>query len=178
MIKALQYYDETVLTFIQGLNHPVLDPVMVFFSKICDLGMIWVLIALILLSFKKHRKTGLFVLIALLISSIIGEGILKNWIQRARPFTAEDLLLIAPPSSFSFPSGHAMSSFAACGVLAHFLIKYKWSFYILGTLIAFSRLYLFVHYPLDVVCGILFGLLVGWGVIQIGTTHFEKRDKV
>ena len=98
---------------------------------------------------------------ALILSTILGEGILKHVVQRVRP--SEDIpavnLLIAKPLSYSFPSGHTASSFAVAGVLAKYFKDYAIEFLGLASLIAFSRLYLYVHYPTDVLAGIILGLI-------------------
>jgi undecaprenyl-diphosphatase len=110
---------------------------------------------------KKTRYISFIVLGALLLNALLGEVVLKNLIQRARPFagTTKESLLIAKPLSYSFPSGHTASSFAAAGVLSCYFKKYAPVFFILASLIAFSRLYLYVHYPTDVLGGIILGLI-------------------
>lgn len=91
------------------------------------------------------------------ISEILGEEILKHIFKRIRPSAVN--LLIAKPVSYSFPSGHATSSFAAAGVLVKYFKKYAFEFLSLASLIAFSRSYLYVHYLTDVLAGIVLGLI-------------------
>lgn len=118
---------------------------------------------LALLFFPKYRKWGIAMLCALLLTTLLGEGLLKHLIARPRPFMHyPDLaLLIPPPSTYSFPSGHSAASFAAAVVLFRCRRSFGIPALILAALIAFSRLFLFVHYPTDVLAGILLGTAVG-----------------
>ena len=107
--------DFEILNFIQThLRTPFLDD---FFSRIThlgDAGTIWILIAVILSFTKKYRKAGVGMLIAMLVTYILGDHIIKPLAGRARPFTHRDIeLLIPPPGQYSFPSGHTASSFCA-----------------------------------------------------------------
>lgn len=160
-MDILNNLDINILYLIREyLSNPILDEVMIYITTLGDKGFIWILIGLLLLVQKKYRKVGFILLMALLITTIMGEGILKNIIQRPRVFiTYPDIqILIKAPSSYSFPSGHTASSFAAAVVLGYYLKNWKFTFYTLASLIAFSRLYLFVHYPSDVLVGIALGV--------------------
>ena len=87
---------------------------------------------------------------------------MKPLIARTRPFDAnnlKDILLIKAPKDYSFPSGHTMASFAAATVLIYMNRKVGIVAMVLAVLIAFSRLYLYVHYPSDVFAGMIFGIL-------------------
>ncbi len=146
-----------------------MDSIMVLITKLGDRGLIWIIISIILLLSKKYKKIGITMIIALLLTSIIGEGLIKNIIQRPRVFNSIDdiKLIIKAPSSYSFPSGHTASSFAAAMVLGYYIKKYKYLFYFSAFLVAFSRLYLWVHYPSDIVGGIVFGIICGFVAIKI-----------
>lgn len=130
---------------------------------------------MILISIKKYRKEGIVLLSALVLATILGEGFLKHLIKRPRPFLEVQSikLLISKPSSYSFPSGHTTSSFAAAGVLGYYFKRYKVYFYTLAILISFSRLYLFVHYPSDVIAGTILGLFSSAVVLK-----FSNKRKV
>ena len=121
------------------LRNEFLDVIMPFISALGNAGIFWILLTLVLLIIPKTRKTGLASAIALLIMLVTGNMIMKPLVARLRPFTVNTAieLLIPPPLDFSFPSGHTF----AC--------------------IAFSRLYLYVHYPTDVFFGLIFGVLAG-----------------
>ncbi|WP_050608170.1 phosphatase PAP2 family protein [Clostridium niameyense] len=161
-MNFIQNIDISILNFIQEyLRNGFLDNFMPLITRLGDLGIIWVAISLILILSRKYRKIGLMCLGSLILSTIIGEGILKHTIQRSRPFVAVDniKLLVKAPTSFSFPSGHSFSSFAVATVIANKIKKYKIPVYILASLIVFSRLYLYVHYPSDVLVGVLLGIV-------------------
>ncbi|MCX4270597.1 MAG: phosphatase PAP2 family protein [Lachnospiraceae bacterium] len=136
-----------------------------FLSSLADRGMIWILFSLLLLSQKKTRTIGLAALFALICMLIIGNSCLKPLIARERPFIARPeklaYLLIAPPGEYSFPSGHTFSSFAAATTIALGNKKLGIFALILAATIGFSRLYLYVHFPTDVLGGMLLGILLG-----------------
>ncbi len=164
MIEIINKFDISILNFIRNnFSNEFMDKLMVVITALGDRGLIWIIIAIILLAIKKYRKIGIILLTSLLLTSLLGEGIVKNIIQRPRAFiTYPDIsILIKPPTSFSFPSGHTASSFAAAVVLGHYFKNWSFIFYFLAILIAFSRLYLFVHYPSDIIVGIILGVTCG-----------------
>lgn len=170
MTGILQNYDLQGLEFIQNnIQNPFLDSLFPIITFLGDKGMIWILISLFLLSSKRYRKTGLMVISALILATILGEGLLKNLIQRPRPFIDYPMfeLIILPPSGYSFPSGHTTSSFAAAGILSKNFKKFQTIFWVLAFAISFSRLYLLVHYPSDIIVGILVGLLCSLIILEI-----------
>lgn len=158
----IQTIDSNILFWIQNnLHNKFLDYFMSIITTLGDMGIIWILIAFALLFSKKYRTIGILTLSALLLNLILGEGILKNLIQRPRPFvTLEGLdIIITKPSSYSFPSGHTSSAFAAALMLGYYFKKYRWYLYIFAGLTAFSRIYLLVHYPSDILGGIMLGAI-------------------
>ncbi len=175
MISLLQNIDNSILLFIKNNMHGhMMDKAMVIITSLGNGGIMWIAIAVLLMINKKYRKIGVMALGALILSTILGEGILKHVVQRLRP--SADIpainMLIAKPLSYSFPSGHTTSSFAVAGVLAKYLKKYAIGFLVLASLIAFSRLYLYVHYPTDVVAGIILGLICSKLIIYM----FNKKN--
>ncbi|MBW9153142.1 phosphatase PAP2 family protein [Clostridium estertheticum] len=166
----LQKFDISILLFIKyNMYGIIMDKVMVILSYLGNAGIIWIMIAAILISNKKHRKIGLMALAALILSAILGDEILKNIFKRLRPADTMPTmnLLIERPLSYSFPSGHSMSSFAVAGVLVKYFKKYVIEIISLASLIAFSRVYLYVHYPTDVLVGAILGLVCSALVIYI-----------
>jgi undecaprenyl-diphosphatase len=158
----IQSFDWGILNFINNyLHNPLLDKSMVMLTSLGDRGLIWILIAFALLITPKYRKIGFMTLCALAFSSILADEVLKQLIQRPRPFIIDPnvQLLITKPLSYSFPSGHTASSFAAAVILVRTEKKYRGYIISLASLIAFSRIYLFVHYPTDIIGGIIVGLL-------------------
>lgn len=156
------HIDQTILDWIQStLRSPFMDNVMSFITRLGDYGTIWILLGIILLLFPKTRRCGFTVLLSLAISSFAANILIKPLISRIRPFYSnpEIALFIPPPSGYSFPSGHSTSSFAAATSV--FLCNKAAGIptLILAFLVAFSRLYLYVHYPSDVLTGAILGIV-------------------
>ena len=109
-------------------------------------------------------------------SLITGNMILKPLVARLRPFTVNTAveLLIPPPADFSFPSGHTYASFASSTAILRNNRRIGSCALVLAILIAFSRLYLYVHYPTDVLFGILLGILAGWLGNQAAKTAWKR----
>lgn len=169
-MEIIHNVDIWILNFINNnLHNSFMDKLMIFFSSIGNSGLIWILISLILIAMPKYRKIGIMALCTLILTTILGEVILKNLVKRGRPFTTiiDFKLLVATPSSYSFPSGHTGSSFAVAGILANKLKKSRFYVYALATLIAFSRLYLYVHYPSDILGGIILGSVSDYIILYI-----------
>lgn len=170
LMSFIQSIDNAILMNIHNNMHSfILDKIMVLITSLGNGGLIWIIIGGILLLNKKYRKIGAMLIVSLILTTILGEGILKHIVQRLRP--SNDILsqnmLISKPLSYSFPSGHTASAFAAAGILAIYFKKYAVFFFTLAALIAFSRLYLYVHYPTDVFAGMVLGLLCCKGTVLI-----------
>lgn len=164
------------LDFLQTIHTPLLDKILAFITSLGNAGIIWIVLAVVLLILPKTRKTGIIVVAALLADLVLCNLILKNLVARVRPYDVNTAIaiLIKKPLDFSFPSGHTAASFAAMTAL--FLAKMKkiWiAALVLAVLIAFSRLYFYVHYPTDVLGGAVVGILSG----IIGYAIVEKIDK-
>ncbi|NMW85054.1 phosphatase PAP2 family protein [Peptoniphilus sp. AGMB00490] len=152
------------LEALQILYSPILNYLMIFITYLGNGGFIWIVAAIYLLfqNNNKLKREAFTLALALIIFSIFGLLILKPIIARPRPFTVSDVnLLIKEPLGFSFPSGHTGSSFAAAYVIYFYNKKKGVLALILAALIAFSRMYLFVHYPTDIIAGIILGLISG-----------------
>jgi undecaprenyl-diphosphatase len=170
MFGVIQNIDLWVLEFIQQFfNYPLMDKLMIFITTLGNKGAIWIIICVSLLFKKNYRKIAILVMIAFTLSTILGEGIIKHIVQRLRPFATYPSLqlIIGTPTLYSFPSGHTATAFAAATVLSKEFNKYKILFFSISSLIAFSRLYLFVHYPSDIIAGILLGLFSAWLTYKI-----------
>jgi undecaprenyl-diphosphatase len=177
MIELLQKIDINTLKLIHDYSQNyILDKIMPFITSLGNLGLVWIVISIILISNKKYRSIGLMCISALILNTILGEGILKHLFERQRPFVSMPTihLLIDKPTSFSFPSGHTSTSFAVAGIIWSQLKKYRVYVVLLACLIAFSRLYLFVHYPSDILGGIVQGLVCAKIVLR-GYTIRAKR---
>lgn len=146
----------------EHLTHPFLDTVMPYISSLARHGEFWILVALILVCFKKTRKAGVAMGIAMAAGYLIGNIGMKNLFARTRPYdVAEVELLVAKLHDFSFPSGHTLVSFEAATALWFYHRKWGVAAFALATLIGVSRLYLFVHYPTDVLVGAVMGVGIG-----------------
>lgn len=155
-----------ILYFLQSIHTPWLDVVMKNITHLGDSGIFWILTGLVLFCFKKTRKMGFCVLLSLAGGLLIGNILLKNLVARDRPCWIDPTvqLLIENPGDFSFPSGHTMASFEAA--VSIFLYNRRWgaAALVLAALIAFSRLYLFVHFPSDVLTGLVLGVVIALAV--------------
>ncbi len=173
MIETLGALEDGILLFIQdSVRCSALTPFFVFVTRLGDRGFIWIMISLLLLLSPKTRKTGCMGLLALLLSLLVNNLFLKNLVERSRPFDVIQALtpLIPGPHDFSFPSGHTASSFAAAGVFFRRLPKRLGApVIILAALIAVSRLYVGVHYPSDVLFGMLSGLALSFAAQKMIT---------
>lgn len=154
--------DFGILEAIQKITNPVLDVFFTFVTHLGDGGMLWIVTAIILFFFKKTRKCSLMMMLALILGAFIGNITLKPLIARARPFIQNaDMaakLLIDAPHGFSFPSGHTLSSFAGAFSIFLYNKKYGVVALVVAALIAFSRLYLYVHFPTDIIAGTVLGI--------------------
>ncbi len=158
-------FDSAVMTFVQSSFHgPITDAVFPAVTCLGESGIFWILLSLLIIALGRKngwRATGCLMLAAMLLGLLLGEIALKNIICRPRPF--QDMpgipLLIPPPSGYSFPSGHSCASFAAATIIFLKDRRPGAAALALAALIAFSRVFLFVHYPTDVLAGSLLGVL-------------------
>lgn len=157
--------DLSILLWIQAhMRNDVLDVVFVNITRLCNLGFIWLLLIAIFLIRKETRYVGLVMLVSFILTSALTNLCIKPLVERPRPFQVYPMdLLIPPPSGTSFPSGHTSASFAAAW--AYFITrkdKLRFALVALAIAIGFSRLYLFVHFPTDVLTGAALGILISY----------------
>lgn len=146
---------------LQELHNPILDKIMIFITNLGNAGIFWICLGLLLLVIPKTRKCGICMLLAMALTFILGNLILKNVVARPRPFTVatEIALKIPQPGEYSFPSGHTMNAFSGATTIFLFYRKPGVAALVLAALIAFSRMYLFVHYPTDILGGVVLGIV-------------------
>lgn len=170
MLDFLYQIDWAVLYFIQEyLVHPSLDGLMGFFTHLGDVGAVWLFISFVLLFSKKHRKLGILLLVGLLFQVLLGNVLLKPLVARPRPCFLDTsiALKLSLPEDFSFPSGHTFSSFLCASLIAQYDKKWGRLASLLAFLIAFSRLYFFVHFPSDILGGALLGIILAKVIYRI-----------
>lgn len=169
----------TILHAIQQLHTDWLDMVMIFFTTLGNGGILWLITGIGMLFFKKTRRCGIFVLLSMAICYVVGNIGLKNLIARSRPFTADPsvILKIAEPGEFSFPSGHTLHSFTAATAIFLCYRKAGIAAFVTAGLIAFSRLYLFVHYPTDILGGMVLGICVAVFVVKAIGKRIPQNER-
>ena len=172
----MSQFELMIMDNVNSLVHcQIMDTLMPVITRLGDGGAVWIVLCLVLLVFPKTRKIGAAIGISLLIEIICCNLILKPLVARPRPFDINEgiSLLIARPDDYSFPSGHTGASFAATSVLWRCDSKLKVPALILAVLIAFSRMYLYVHYPSDILTGMLLGTAAGIA----GTVILERAER-
>lgn len=169
-----------LLDWLQKLHTPFGDALMRLFSWLGDLGLVWIVLAAVLLCIPKTRRIGLTVAAALLVDLLLCNLLIKPMVARTRPYDINTLieLIVKKPFDYSFPSGHTAAAFAA--VSAMFFAKSRlWiPSGILAVLIAFSRMYLYVHYPTDILGGIIIGIISGAVGAALINQLVQRKNKM
>ena len=172
-------FDLPILDWIQAhMANPFLDMIMPWITVLGDAGIFWMIVAAVLAITKKYRKIGFGMAIAMALGLLVCNVTLKPLVARIRPYDFQETLgvtinlLIDKQHDFSFPSGHTIASFEACTVMMLGSRKLGIPATLLAILIAFSRLYLYVHYPTDVIVSVILGIV--FGVIGYLATHKIK----
>ena len=144
------------------LSCDFMDMLMVGVSSLGNGGAIWIVAAIVMMSIKKYRKCGYVFVLALLAGLVFGNFVMKNLIARPRPCALfEGLeLLVSKPTDFSFPSGHTLASFISAFILLDVNKKIGIAAMVLAVVMALSRMYLFVHFPTDILGGILLAFVI------------------
>ena len=165
-----------ILHAIQEIHQGWLTDVMRLFTTIGESGLVWIAIAIVLTCIPKTRKCGLTMMIAMAITYLVGNLFLKNVIARPRPCAVDNsvILKIPFPSEYSFPSGHSSNGFAGAVTIFCYYRSAGLLSLLMAALIAFSRLYFFVHYPTDILGGILLGTLDALLAVWL-VKHLENR---
>ena len=181
-------FDLPILEWIAAnLKCGFLDAVMPLITLLGDAGIFWILCSVVMILIPKTRKTGLAMGISLLIGLLVCNVTLKPLVGRIRPydyqlqhFQKEIILLVEGLHDYSFPSGHTIASFEAATALLIGNKKLGIPAMILAVLIAFSRLYLYVHYPTDVIASIVLGIgiaFLGTFLVKKGFSLWETRKQ-
>ena len=189
---SLLDFDLGVFQWIQSIQNGFLDALMLGVTTLGNAGAIFIILGLTLLFTKKYRKAGLAVLVALIVMLLCNDLFLKEFFARVRPFNLFESNpekyamwgkeyvfpeLVHKPSSFSFPSGHTASAFAAATALLWHSRKWGVPTMIFAAFMGFSRIYVQVHYCTDVIGGIISGAICGLIAVLIVKFLFPVVDK-
>ena len=173
MIDKIVEIDKQIMVF---LNKTISNPIFDFIMPIITNQNFLVFFGLILIGYlayyggKRGRITIALLLIAASFSDAICFQVIKPWVGRIRPshdFYEYVNLLVSKGGKYSFPSNHAANSFVFATVLSYFYEKNKTPLYVLASAIAFSRVYVGVHYPMDIVFGSIIGYIISWIILSI-----------
>ena len=178
MFEAIQSFDFSILGWIQEhLRCTFLDIVAPPISSIANAGVLWLVIAFGCHFMQRTRKCGMTMFLAMAMGFIIGDLILKTLIARERPCVVAppELMLVPVPHSTSFPSGHSTAAFASSVSIFHHNRKLGIAAIILAVFIAFTRLYLYVHFPTDVLAGTALGITSAIVVTTLTDKYLWKR---
>ena len=181
-------FDLPILDWIQNtMQCGFLDKIMPLITVLGDGGAFWIACAVLMMLLKKYRKAGFSAGLALIFGLLICNIFLKPTVARIRPYDFQEQmgviinLLIEKEHSFSFPSGHTIASFEAATAILLRHKKLGTAAMVLAILIAFSRMYLYVHYPTDVIVSVFLGiglaLLASWIVNQVSAVIEAKKAK-
>jgi len=177
MTEWITRLDFSVLYKIQDIFRcSFLDLIMPKLTMLGSAGFIWLVCAGVMLLKKKHRRTGALMLIGLMLGVLIGNVIMKNLFARPRPCWIDTTvsLLVAVPKDYSFPSGHTLASVISATILTCADRRFGFVAIPLAAVISLSRLYLFVHFPSDVLASVLLGIITGLIVFRFGGRLFDK----
>lgn len=167
MIDFLYSVDVSVFYFINHtIANPLFDKFFPFITDVKNWLLVYIIFWLILMikGGKKGRIAAIGILILIAVSDQISSNLLKNFFERIRPCNAlpDVRILVGCTSSFSFPSSHAVNNFAFAVFFSIIYPRHKIPFYLIAFLLAFSRPYVGVHYPSDIIGGALIGSLIGY----------------
>lgn len=176
MIEWIQNIDWTILHWIRDtLQCDIMDLLMPRITALGNGGAVWLVAAAAMTVSKKYRKHGIAMFAALIAGVFIGNVCLKHLVARSRPCWLESVsLLIANPADYSFPSGHTLASVIGAFMLTAANRKFGFIAIPLAALIAFSRLYLYVHFPSDVLASVVLGIGIG-AAVTLSVSRFGSK---
>ncbi len=193
LFDSFLQFDLSVFQWVQSIHNGILDALMVGITTLGNAGAIFIVLGLVLLFTKKYRKAGFSILLALIVMLVCNDVFLKEFFARPRPFNLFETnpekyafwgagyvypeLITSKPESFSFPSGHTASAFAAAVALLWHDRKLGIPVTVFAALMGFSRIYVGVRYCTDVIFGVLVGAICALVAVLIVKFLFPVVDK-
>ncbi|MBQ3219577.1 MAG: phosphatase PAP2 family protein [Clostridia bacterium] len=185
---AFSVFDGGVFNFMHTLSNSVgkfLTPVCKVYTSLGNGGIFFIILSIFLILFKKTRKTGFAMLLAIGIGAIFTNLIIKKIVARPRPYVNNEIYkdywqsvggLVE--SEFSFPSGHTTAT-TSCMMAMFLFCNKKWSYvgFLVAIFMAFTRVYLIVHYTTDVIAGLIIGAIAGTISFFVTKLLFSKLEK-
>lgn len=181
-------FDLAVFQWVQSIQTPLLTKLMVIITTLGDEGIIFILLGIVLLFMKKHRKAGFAILVALVVMLVCNNLVLKELFARTRPFNLDETAyawwyeiykfpeMVHKPSSYSFPSGHTSSAFAAALALVFYNRKIGIPTIVFAALMGFSRIYVEVHYCTDVIGAVIVSFIYAVFAVLIVNALYPKVE--
>jgi undecaprenyl-diphosphatase len=175
VLDYLNAVDTSVFRFLNNsLSNPVFDILMPFLTDLNKQRIVLVVVLTLILWMiirgnRSVRLAAILLIVTIIISDQLSSSVIKYWLLRDRPcFALQDVrLLVSCGSGYSFPSSHAVNNFAGALILSFFLPRTKLWFFGFAATVAFSRIYVGVHYPFDVIGGGVIGLMCGGCVLFV-----------
>lgn len=179
MAEAFFQMDGQLLLAIQSLRTDWLEPVMAFYTKLGDAGLLWIVLSLAMLCWKPTRRAGVLALLAMALGMLVTNVTIKPLLERPRPWLDWPITpLVAEDDPHSFPSGHTCAAFAA-GMIWLRALPMRWGRIaagVMAVLMGLSRLYAGVHYPSDVLMGGIIGALCAWVVWSLWVRKQSRKQ--
>lgn len=162
-MQKLYQWEKRMILRLNSSDHPVVDKLMLWATRMGNGGVVWIAVGLIMMGMGR-RLEGLMTLLALTLTAFLINLVVKPMFTRKRPYEILETVrtMVNPPFGSSFPSGHAASSFAAASMLWFFNMPFRYFALALALLIAVSRVYLMVHFPSDVLVGVVSGIVISY----------------
>lgn len=181
MLDTILQLDGELLVAIQGLHMSWLDPIVSFYTKLGDAGLLWIALSLAMLFHKPTRKAGVLALCAMILGLIVTNLTIKPLISRPRPWLDWPIVpLVTEKDPNSFPSGHTCAAFAAAMVWVRTLPQRRDRVIVavMAVLMGLSRLYVGVHYPTDVLAGAVIGSLCAWAAWKAYNLYSNRKNRI
>ena len=181
MLDTILQLDGELLLAIQTLHQGWLDPLVSFYTKLGDAGLLWIALSLAMLLYKPTRKAGALALCAMTLGLLVTNLTIKPLVERPRPWLDWPILpLVAEDDPNSFPSGHTCAAFAA-GLSWVRALPWRWgriAAAAAAVCMGLSRLYVGVHYPSDVLAGAVVGTACALAALKVYQVYYSSKTNL